>query len=85
MNIANEIINEEVQRALRTRWQAWLWIIAILAFSGWLLFKSDVKWAGLVALISGLTVWRQIGIHFATVRIRQAAQEKANRLAATHA
>ena len=85
MHTAKEIIDHEVQHALRTRWQAWAFLISSVAFASWSLFFSDVKFMAVPLLISTMVGWRFIGSQLAETAIRRSARDKADRLMAKHA
>lgn len=85
-HLASEIIAEETQKALRTRWQAWLWVAVTLPLCAWLFFSaSGNRQMALWLLIAAVGGWRLIGQHLASPAIRKAAQAKANRLNANRA
>jgi hypothetical protein len=80
-HLASEIVAEETQKALRTRWQAWLWVAATLPLSTWLFFSaSGDRQMALWLLIGAVIGWQQIGRHLASQSIREAARAKAARL-----
>ena len=82
IQLAREIISDETQRALRTNWQAWTLLVAMLAIAGWLFFVVKITWLGLFVGSSGAIAWRLLGTHLAAPKIRQAAKDKGARLAA---
>jgi len=85
-SVAQEIISEEIQRALRTRWQAWAWLLASLSLCIWLeFFATDGFWYGTLWVFLGcLFAWGMIGRHYAVPGIRKAAKDKADRLRGTY-
>lgn len=80
-HLASEIVAEQTQKVLRTRWQSWLWLAVTLPFCAWLFFSaSGDRQLALWLLIGSVAGWYQIGRYLASQAIREAAQAKANRL-----
>lgn len=85
-NLASEILAEETMRALRTKWQAWLLLLATFATYAWLQFSgpTDNRSFAIWFLLGGAILWRVLGRTYARPAIHRAARAKAARLSGAH-
>jgi len=75
--LAQEIINDETQRALRRSIFAWLVLAVGLAMAGWLYLQPNSnKLSAFVILGFSVVAWRAIGLYKAESAIRKAARAK---------
>jgi hypothetical protein len=80
-HLASEIIAEQTQKALRIRWQPWLWVAITLPLSAWLFFNaSGDRQMALWLLTGSIVCWHFMGRYLASPAIREAAKAKAARL-----
>lgn len=81
--IAREIIADETQRALRSRWQPWAWLAITLPVVAWCYANtsSAERLAPLFLLAGSVLGLHFIARHLAGSAIRLAARKKADRLA----
>ncbi len=83
VHLAREIVADETQKILPTRWQAWAWLLLTFALYVWLQFfgPADFQSAAFWVLLGGLSCWVLMGRHYATSAIHRAAKDRADRLA----
>ncbi|WEN15454.1 hypothetical protein PY254_01900 [Rhodanobacter sp. AS-Z3] len=82
-SVAREIIAEQTQTALRTRWQVWLWVAVVVVPAGWFFFhmRMDDRLAAFWLLLAACMLWFALGSYLATASIHLAARAKAARMA----
>jgi thiol:disulfide interchange protein len=85
-SVAREIIADETQTALRTRWQVWLWVVVAVAPAVWFFFQPHAggRLAAFWILLAACVIWFALGSYFATTSIHAAAKAKAERIAGKH-
>ena len=73
-SLAQEIINEETQRALRRSAFAWVVLLVGVGLSGWLYLQPDTeKLTSVMVLIFSVISWRVVGLYKAEAAVRKAA------------
>jgi hypothetical protein len=81
--IANEILAEQRQRALRRHWQCWSLLLLPPIVAGAALFSPYRALA--LPFLTASVLWAQLSLHvadrYAEPGVRAAAREKADRLA----
>ena len=86
-SIAREIVADETQRALRTRWQPWVWLATTLPLVGWYYVSTppEGRLGPFFVLLGSMVTWLLIARYLAGPAIRVAAKNKADRLAGNYA
>ena len=75
--LAQGIINDETQRALRRSVFAWCVLALGLLLAGWLYLQPDSnKLSAVVILCFSMVAWRAVGLYHAESAIRRAALAK---------
>lgn len=85
-SVAREIIADQTQTALRTRWQVWLWVVVAVVPAVWFFFQPHAggRFAAFWVLLAACMIWFALGSCFATASIHLAARAKADRIAGKH-